>query len=55
MAKKTKTRSVAEEFTITKEARWQSPTLEREYWASPNSQKGCVITGDKGKSVETGN
>lgn len=33
--------SIAEEFQVSKENRWQRPTLEKEYWKDPNHQKGC--------------
>lgn len=34
--------SVAEEFYLTHEASWPSPTLEEIYWKSPNEQKGHI-------------
>lgn len=34
--------SVAEEFHLTHEAKFVSPTLEQRYWANPNSQRGEV-------------
>ena len=34
--------SIAEEFHLTKEAKFRSPTLEEEYWDNPNSQRGSI-------------
>jgi hypothetical protein len=34
--------SVAEEFHISQEARYQAPTLEQRYWSNPNSQRGEI-------------
>jgi len=34
--------SIAEEFHLTHEAKWQVPTLEEIYWKNPNEQKGHI-------------
>ncbi len=34
--------TVPEQMKLTKEARYQAPTLEEMYWANPNEQKGSI-------------
>ena len=35
-------RSVAEEFRLTREAKYIAPTLEQMYWDGPNRQRGSI-------------
>ena len=35
-------RSVAEEFELTHEAKFDAPTLEQIYWKNPNAQRGEI-------------
>ena len=35
-------KSVAEDFKLSHEAKFVSPTLEQVYWENPNSQRGKI-------------
>ena len=45
--------SMAEEFRLSKEAKWQGPTLEQKYWANPNAQKGDMAICSYASPMET--
>lgn len=43
--------SAAEKSRISREAKWQAPTLEQMYWANPNSQRGHIARCDYSGSI----